>query len=248
MQAAVTAAEAAGETTFKLQASSSEEIKLTSLTYIDLNGKDLAKVTVPETLELTLVDTTTDDYDCADGYGETVVEGKVKAYAEDKTSGSLKRYVVLTDEEGKTSAHRVYLAINYKTLRPENNGVGFKAIFAGDQMVAESGILFGIELSGYADFSKVMKAGFNDLQAGAATSTPNQKNVIITQAISAENNSRWDADLYGRPFITIGDTTVYGKDVTVNMKALAINALASGNADLVTAVQTMMNNCGVSVN
>lgn len=243
VQAAVEAAEAAGETSFKLQASSTEEIKLTSLTYIDLNGKDLAKVTVPEALELTLVDTTTDDYDCADGYGETVVEGNVKAYAEDKTSGSLKRYVVLTDEEGKTSAHRVYLAINYKTLRPANNGVGFKAIFAGDQVVAESGIVYGIELSGYDDFNQVMKAGFNDLQAGAATSTPNQKNVIITQAISAQDTSRYEDDLYGRPFITIGDTTVYGKTVTVNMKEMAENALKSDDAELAAAVLAMIDSC-----
>lgn len=247
VQAAIEAAEASGENAIKLQASTSEELKLTTLDYIDLNGKDVAKVTVPEGKTLDIVDTTTDDYDCSEGFGEIVVEGKYNAYVEDTSSGSLKRYVVIADEEGKLSAHRIYLAITSKTLRPSNAGVGFKAIFAGDEVVAEN-VVYGIQLSGYADFSQVLAASFDTMEAGAMTNTPNQKTVVIYNAIDKDNTSRWDADMYGRPFITIGDTTVYGKDVTVNMKSMAANALASGDATVVAAVNEMMTNCGVSAN
>ena len=217
------------------------------VTYIDLNGKDAAKITVPEGKELTLVDTTTNDYDCSDGFGSVTVEGAYKAYVEDTTSGSLKRYVVIADEDGKLSAHRIYLAITSKTLRPANAGVGFRAIFAGDEVVAEN-IVYGVQLSGYADFNQVLAASFNAMEPGALTSTPNQKTVVIYDAITAEDTSRWNADLYGRPFITIGETTVYGKEVTVNMKTMAANALANGDATVIAAVNEMLAKCGVSAN
>ena len=247
VQSAIQAAEAAGAETFQLQAATTEELTLTTLTYIDLNGKDAAKITVPEGKVLTLVDTTTDDYDCSDGFGSVTVEGAYKAYAQDSTSGSLKRYVVIADEDGKLSAHRVYLAITAKTLRPTNAGVGFKAIFAGDEIVAEN-IVYGVQLSGYSDYSQVLAASFDTMEPGALTNTPNQKTVVIYDAITAENTSRWDADLYGRPFITIGETTVYGKNVTVNMKTMAANALVNGDATVVAAVNEMLTKCGVSVN
>jgi len=155
-----------------------------------------------------------------------------------------------TDTEPATktvSAHRIYLAITAKTLRPTNGGVGFKAIFAGDQVITES-VVYGVELSGYSDFSEVMSASFDTMEPGALTSTPNQKTVVIYDAITAENTSRWDADLYGRPFITVAGQTVYGSDVTVNMKALATKALASGDQTVIDAVNAMMTECGVSVN
>jgi len=86
------------------------------------------------------------------------------------------------------------------------------------------------------------------MEPGALTNTPNQKTVVIYDAITKEDTSRWDADLYGRPFITIGETTVYGKEVTVNMKTMAANALGSGDATVIAAVNEMMTKCGVSAN
>ena len=247
VQAAVEAAEAAGETTFVLQTdSTSETVNLDGITTIDLDGHDLKGVKVAEGKTLTLIDSQTNDYDVADGvYGKiTTIEGDYNAFAQ--VNG--KRYAVIADENGKLSAHRVYLAISTKTLRPERDGVGFKAIFAGDEVVTNSGIVYGIELSGYADFNQVMKAGFDTMEAGAATSTPNQKNVIITNAISAENVSRWDADLYGRPFMTINGETHYGATVTVNMKTMATNAMNGNDEEIKTLVQAMMDRCGVSIN
>lgn len=245
---AIAAAAAAGETVFVAQKdATTENIALAADMTIDLNGADLNKITVAEGKTLTLIDSKTNDYDVSDeDYGKvSAIEGAYNAFAE--VGG--KRYAVIADEAGALSAHRVYLAINYKTLRPASNGVGFKAIFAGDQVVAESGIIYGIELSGYEEFVDasgnlaVMTAGFDKMEAGATTSTPNQKNVIITQAISAQDTSRYEDDLYGRPFITIGDNTVYGRTVTVNMKEMAENALKSGDAELAAAVLAMIDSC-----
>ena len=180
------------------------------------------------------MDSTTNAYDCADGYGRIKVSGDYKAYVEDTTSGSLKRYVVLADEDGYLSAHRIYLAITTKTLRPTNNGIGFKAIFAADEVVTES-VVYGVQLSGYADFSEVLTASFDSMEPGVLTATPNQKTVVIYDAITAEDVSRWEAD-------------IYGKDVTVNMKTMAADALNSGDETITAAVNEMLTNCGVSVN
>ena len=213
---------------------------------IDLNGKAVQKLTMADGTKASLIDSTTNDYDCTGGYGTIAVVGQYDAYYEDSTSGSLKRYVVIPELGGTVSAHRVYMAINYKTLRPANCGVGFKAIFAGDQAVADSGITYGIQLSGFEDFSQVWTAGFDQLTAGAATSTPNQKTVVIKEAISKDNHSRWDTDLYGRPFITVNGQTHYGKTVTVNMKDMAASALTSGDQNIANAVNAMMKQCEVS--
>ena len=213
---------------------------------LDLNGKLVQKLTMAEGTKVSLLDSTTNDYNCDDGYGKINVVGGYESYLEDTSSGSLKRYVVLKEVDGTLSAHRVYLSINYKTLRPANMGVGFKAIFAGDRAVAESGILYGIELSGYQDFNQLLAASFDQLTPGATTGTPNQKTVVITNAISKDDTSCWDDDLYGRPFMKIGDQTIYGQTVTVNMKTMAESALASGDATVVSAVTDMMAACGLS--
>lgn len=248
--AAIAAAEEAGKTSFALQTSTVETLTLNTISYLDLQGWDVTAITVADGNELTLIDSATDDYDCYNdnGYGlVSNITGSYKLYVEDITSGSLKRYVAI-DEGNGISVHRVYLAITHKTLRPGNSGVGFKAIFAGDQVVTKSGVTYGLELSGYSDFSESWKAVFGTMESGKANGTPNQKTVVLTDAITADNTSRWDADLYGRPFITVGDTTVYGAEATVNMKAMAANAVKSDDATIVAAVQAMMTACGVSVN
>ena len=247
VQEAITATEAAGKTSFKLQATTSATTKLTltTITELDLNGHSTGEVTVPNGKELTLIDTAANGYEAS---GATVkVNGTVKPFAEAGSGNTIKRYAVITNEDGTVSAHRIYLAINSKTLRPFNNGVGFKAIFAADEVVA-SQVTYGVELSGMSDFSQVWKASFDEMEAGAVNSTPNQKTIVIYDAISAADTSRWDADLYGRPFITINGNTYYGKTVDVNMKDMAAEALASGDAAIIEAVNAMMTKCNVSAN
>ena len=223
---------------------------------IDLNGKDLGKITVAEGKKLSLIDTTTNDYDCSEGYGTVTVEGAYEAIVDDTSSGSLKRYAVIADENGKLSAHRFYLSITHLALRPTNAGVGFKAIFAGDEVVAKQ-VTYGIQLSGYEKFDDenaetakdYLTASFTDMNAGLlpGQNNPNEKLVVLYDCVNKNNDSRWDADLFGRPFITIGESTVYGTTVSVNMKTMATEALASGNQDIIAAVEEMLTRCGVSV-
>ena len=207
---------------------------------------------------LTLIDSATNSY-TNENVAEIKVIGDVKGYAEVGSGNSVKRYVTIASEADATTgaktvtAHRVYLAINSKTLRPFNNGVGFKAIFAADEVVA-SQVTYGVELSGYETFkdadgnAAIWKASFDEMEPGAQTNIPNQKTIVIYDAISAADTSRWNANMYGRPFITINGETYYGKTVDVNMKAMAAEALASGDAAVIAAVNEMMTKCGVSAN
>jgi hypothetical protein len=257
------ASESASENAYVVLTHDSRKITLNKNINIDLNGHFVNGLEVKNDVVANVYDSTTDDYDCSDGYGVinnvTLAEavaatesaaakeaGKLNMFVE-INNPKLKRYVIIANEDGTVSAHRIYLAINAKTLRPFNNGVGFKAIFAADEVVA-SQVTYGVELSGMSDFSQVWKASFDEMEAGALTKTPNQKTVVIYDAINVENQSRWDADLYGRPFMTINGQTYYGKTVTVNMKDMAAEALANGDAAVIAAVNEMMTKCGVSAN
>ena len=200
------------------------------------------------------MDSKTNDYDVADGNYGTIGEivGDYKTYYEDNTSG-LKRYVVIENEDG-ISAHRVYLAINQKLLRPANNGLGFGAIFAGDQVVtkaiSENGA-FGIQFSGYSDFNASAAAAASDFAAGIGNgSTPNQRffvamNVISESFEDAKNQERVNKTLYGRPYITIGDTEILGNIVQTRMCDLIPAGLESPNSTV--SVQAMLDECRLTL-
>lgn len=119
---------------------------------LDLNGHNLTNLILGEGVELTIIDTTTDDYDCENGYGTvtldaanmgTVTTGNIKTTAEQ--IGAVKSYMILV-EDGVYSAHRYYAGITKVTLRTGNKGFGYKAQFAGDQKVQEQIERFGFRL------------------------------------------------------------------------------------------------------
>jgi len=109
--------------------------------YLDLNGFSITgTVTVAEGATLYGVDSTTNDYDCSDGYGSIAeVSGNVALHHKTAATGALGsvlRYLTYTDPEtGAVSFHRIYLGITRVTLRPGKSGVGYKAIFGGDEIV-----------------------------------------------------------------------------------------------------------------
>ena len=211
--------------------------------FIDLDGKSIQKLTMAEGTKVTLIDSETNDYDVADGvYGKVVIDGDFDAYYEDNTSG-LKRYVVVTDEDGVSSAHRVYLGINKKVLRTANAGIGFKAIFAGDQVVEEYITGYGIKVwktedpdgAKYADFMHY------EFENGTGNGAPNQVTAVIKNVLqkdNAENQARFETAFTGAPVITIGEgdaaIVIEGKQVTTSM-----NAIAKGNASNEAVLQLL---------
>lgn len=118
----------------KLLTDSREQVTVTGDLYLDLNGHTLTEVTVAEGV-LYGMDSTTDDYDCSDGYGKILsLTGNYEPYHKTEITGAIRRYLAV-EENGAVSFHRFYVGITYASMRPSNKGVGYKAVFAGDSMV-----------------------------------------------------------------------------------------------------------------
>ena len=237
---------------FQLQCDTLETITVPdSVTKVDLNGNSISKITVAEDKTLTLIDTATNDYTSTNaGKVKITGEGKYNVYVESRDADGLRRYVVLENGDGTVSAHRVYLAITTKVLRPSNNGVGFKAIFAGSDVVAENQDKFGIEISTTRDFAEgtVLPGFFTDMTAGIeGTTTPNQKTIVVRDVLKdgEKNNLSYTATIYGRPYMVVEGETIYGAVVSTSMSALVEAALQSGDQTIVDAVNGMLDEFGM---
>lgn len=261
-QSAVTTA-AGTEATVTLLADADTLTASGNLT-IDLDGNDIQKLTMADGTTLSLIDSKTNDYDVADGdYGKAVVEGgTVEQYVGYTTSaGKLRRYLVLTDDDGAYSAHRIYLAINAKVLRTANNGVGFKAIYGGDQVVktaidagtVQYGMLLTLDNTAdkntwlYGDFSAT---GF---AAGPyTTSTPNQKTAVVMNVLSEDaedNQANAEATIYGVPCIAVNNTVVTcGTEISTSLIDLASDAMTNGTEEVKAAVEAMVEDFGITLN
>ncbi len=118
-----------------------ESVEIKTDLYLDLNGFSITgTVTVAEGMTLYGVDSTTNDYDCSDGYGTiAAISGNVALHHKTAATGALGsvlRYLTYTDPEtGAVSFHRIYLGITKVTLCPGKSGVGYKAVFGGDEIV-----------------------------------------------------------------------------------------------------------------
>lgn len=107
-------------------------------TYLDLNGHNIAGVTVTDGT-LYCWDSQTADYTVADGtYGKvTGINGSIKA---------AEGYLQITEEAG-ISFHKVDLEITDMTLRAASAGVYYKCNFSGDELVAGRVESYGVALS-----------------------------------------------------------------------------------------------------
>lgn len=128
----------AGSGYVKLLADSSEDLIISKDLYIDLNGHDLTgKVVVLDGAALYGMDSATDDYHCEDGYGViTDLTGNYVPHFKTAVTGVVKRYMAVC-ENGAVSFHRFFLGVVYVSIQPGSTGLGFKAIFAGDEKVVE---------------------------------------------------------------------------------------------------------------
>lgn len=151
-----------------------DALTIEKTTYLDLNGFDVASVTVESGATLYCLDSETDDYiiagDAQNGYTGfgrilAIAEGSESKVAgveagmipviasEEYRFGTLDSYLMVKEDAG-ISFHRVNLQITAMTLRPKNDGeaaynpgVYYKSNFAGDQLVADNVDTFGIALS-----------------------------------------------------------------------------------------------------
>lgn len=129
----------------KLMKDVTEDVVIPSDVYLDLNGKTL---TGSVTGEGTLygMDSSTDGYS-VDNLGRITgsVSCNVAANFKTDVTGSVRHYMALTDEQGVTF-HRFYLSVTHMNLKPGVTGVGYKAVFAGDDMVKAQIDSYGFNL------------------------------------------------------------------------------------------------------
>ena len=107
--------------------------------YIDLNGCDISGKLVSGGYKVYGMDSATDSYDSKN----TGTFNCTGAVPEVHCKVDSKRYLTVQTGEGY-SFHRFYMGITHMTLRPGQQGAGFKAVFYGDEAVQDQ-----IDATGY---------------------------------------------------------------------------------------------------
>ncbi len=163
---------------------------------LNLNGKQLTNVTVPETVELKLIDTANNGYD-ATKCGS--LSGTINGTMTVLTQWDVYRYAVVVDESGVYSAHRYYRAMSAISLDPTNDAFGYKAEFKMDNELAGYVSSYGFEL--WADDNNPIFYGLTEFANG--TRTLRLKNIFA--------NNGQEMAVSGRGYITF---TVDGQEYT----------------------------------
>ena len=139
---------------------------LTGDLYVDLNGYELTGTIVTNGYKIYGMDSSTDNYthsnighfNCLDENGNKIVPEK---HFNSDITGSSKRYMSIEDENGY-SFHRFYLGITHQSLKPAATGVGYKAVFYGDDMVVAALDSYGftMQLGNYSAKTVSISGGF----------------------------------------------------------------------------------------
>lgn len=214
-----------------------DSVTVTKNAVVDLNGFCIETVTATSAA-LTVLDSKTDDYSVADSdYGKIVsINGSVTP-----ADG----YIAIAEADG-TSYHKVSLKITDMTLRSANAGVYYKCAFNGDEMVAAQVTSYGVTLS-LRDAPEIGAAGsaysvFTEFSTGTNTPSTLLKNVMKTTNTGAQNNRNANMQVYGRAYIQIGDSYIYGETVSRSFRQqveLADEIWSTLTAEQQTAVQAM---------
>ena len=213
-----------------------QALTVTKDVYLDLNGYDINCPIDVTGGTLYCMDSRTDDYTVADGvYGKLTgqITGKVAGVpveAECAEDG----YLAVSEGDG-VSFHRVNLQLYAASLRAENVGVYLKSHFAGDQLVAEKVLDFGVALSVYETPDEKNLAGlcdasvFTGFQAGANDSNSTLLFNIMKKGNEAEINERNShMPIYGRAYIRTEEGYLFGSARQSTLKQL-VEAAASDN-------------------
>ncbi len=183
--------------------------------YIDLNGFSFTGTLDTNDYQIYGMDSTTDGYtcesigyfNCVDENGNAVVpESNVKT----DVTGSVKRYVTLATESGYTF-HRFYMGVTHMSLKAGTQGVGYKAVFAGDPMVLAAVDSFGysLQLGSYVPFTAEQDG--SKLVSGKTVS-------LRINNFQVENYG--ETDLTAQVFLTINGEKLFSTGYTTTLKDL----------------------------
>ena len=207
------------------------DLVLVKDTYLDLNGYDLSGTLTLGGHKLYCMDSSTDRYscdsmgyfNCVDENGDTVIpESHFKGTAE--TIGAVKRYMTIPTEKGYTF-HRFYLGVTHSSLKPGVGGVGYKAVFAGDEMVQSA-----VESYGYS----LQLKGFDPVVT-ENTGCPVSGKAITVRIEKFDVETYGETDLTAQVYITVNGETISASPYTTTLKDMV--QAVDANAAAYTATQ-----------
>ena len=197
--------------------------------YLDLNGHTVENVTVTGGT-LYCKDSETDDYTVADGvYGKLTgtITGNVAGVPEEAACAE-HGYLKVTETDG-ISFHCVNLKIYAMSLRATEVGVYYKSYFAGDELVAQNVLNFGVALSVVAEPNATNLNAycgysiFSNFLAGNGANSAKATGTLLRDIMKAGNKDRINArnaamPVYGRAYIKTADGYMFGATVNRNLK------------------------------
>ena len=221
----------AQDTRLKLMSAYEGSAELTADLYLDLCGNTLTgDLTGSGTLYG--MDSATDGY-TVDTMGRITgtVSCNVVSNFKDVT---LKRYMAIADTQGYTF-HRFYLGITHVNLRPNVDGIGYKAMFCGDEQVRQQVTGYGFTLQLGENGKRVSKGAEGSFTSGQA----------VTMRLENYDVSRYgETKLYGNVFLQLADgsiveSTACGYSLRELAEAIAADVTAFEAIQL-TAVRDML--------
>lgn len=218
---------------------------------IDLNSFILNGELDPEGFRIYGIDSATDSYTaesfgvfrCYDSYGQRVAPEQHLKTDKD-IYGTTKRYLAVEQEDG-WSFHRFYMGVSHSSFSPTGSGIGYKALFAGDEWVKsalDSQAGYGLELSLNTDFADSVCATFTQnsfpTNGTACSKTLLLKNILTTDMSLAEQLENGNRTVYVRTFLTLSDgTRICSGRIGLSMKLLL--RAVSNRYDTYTEVQKL---------
>jgi len=218
----------------KLLESVSENVTVSGNVYLDLNGKVLTG-DITGTGTLYGMDSATDKY-TTDTMGR--IEGTVSCNVETQfrtgITGKVRRYMAIADDSGYTF-HRFYMGITHMNLKPGATGVGYKAVFYGDEQVLSQVTGYGYILW-IGENGKKLSAGKDGAFISGKTVTARLQNFDVA--------AYGEAPIYGQVYLTLKDgTTVESATYSFTLRNLveqvAANAGSYGESQL-SALRDML--------
>lgn len=201
------------------------DIAVNKDTYLDLNGFDVADVTVAGGT-LYVMDSQTDDFTVADGtYGKITgsITGAVKAVPAEAACAEY-GYLQITEADG-ISFHCIAMDIYAMTLRPDVAGVYYDCSFAGDEVVASLVKSYGVALSVYGAPDQTRKdwcySEYNDFSAGENDKGTLLSDIMETDIAEIQNQAYANMPIYGRAYIKTESGYIFGQTVCRDLQEQA---------------------------
>lgn len=202
----------------KLIGDATENVTVSGTVYLDLAGHTL---TGDITGEGTLygMDSATDAYTTENmGRITGTVSCNVVGNLKTDVTGTIRRYMAIKENNGYTF-HRFYLGITHMNLKPADTGVGYKAIFCGDEQVLEQVTGYGYTLWVGQDGQK-HSVGKDGAFTSGKTVTLRLKNFDVA--------SYGQTAVYGQVYIKLSDgTTVTSAEYDYTLRSLVETVAAN---------------------